>query len=81
MAARTLLVMLFVARLRVGALVAMCLMARLHEGALVVICAVARGCAARCGCRRLRAAYSGCKRGCTPYFDVPAPAPQSRAKS
>eukprot|EP00969_Alexandrium_andersonii_P186899 8258225-Alexandrium_andersonii.AAC.1 len=33
MAAHTLLVMLFVARLHMGALVVMCLMARLHEGA------------------------------------------------
>eukprot|EP00969_Alexandrium_andersonii_P322464 14247981-Alexandrium_andersonii.AAC.1 len=62
MAAHTLLVMLFVARLRMGALVVMCLMARLHKGALVVIGAVACGCAARCGCTRLHAAYSGCKR-------------------
>eukprot|EP00969_Alexandrium_andersonii_P000497 21346-Alexandrium_andersonii.AAC.1 len=61
MAAHTLLVMLFVAQLRKGALDVMCLVARLHVGALVVIGAVACGRAARCGCTWLRAACSGGK--------------------
>eukprot|EP00969_Alexandrium_andersonii_P218182 9636370-Alexandrium_andersonii.AAC.1 len=81
MAAHTLLVMLFVARLHMGALVVMCLMAWLHEGALIAIRAVACGCAARCGCTMLHVTLSGCKRRCTPHLDVPAPAPQSRAKA
>eukprot|EP00969_Alexandrium_andersonii_P360801 15456186-Alexandrium_andersonii.AAC.1 len=50
MAARTSLVMLFVARLHKGALVVVCLMARLREGALGVMHAVACGRDARRGC-------------------------------
>eukprot|EP00969_Alexandrium_andersonii_P296093 13086096-Alexandrium_andersonii.AAC.1 len=51
------------------------------RGCAVCHCAVACGRAARCGCAMLRAARSGCTRRCAPYLDVPALAPQSRAKA